>query len=214
MARRPLALDHRLLLAPAMLLLAVLPGCPPAQPPLAPAGPATAPAVGGGPRAELEVAWRPGGQAVTVTLRNTGQTPIKVDRKLVLLVTITALDASGTPIHWDYGPALDRPKNAQERFVSLEPGEAAERIVDLRTGFPNFVWGWGTRFAGENSYHVPNAYVALARLPAAVMPAAIDVRYGPGGFMYEDCFRAYTGQSLLESGVYQGQLTRKAPWRR
>ena len=197
-------------------VLAGLPGCgPEADTPsvtTAPS-PATAPAGGEG-RAAMEVAWRPGGSAVTITLRNTGQTPIKVDRKLVLLVTITALDAAGAPIAWEYGAALDRPKSVQDRFVTLGPDEAAERIVDLRTGFPNFVWGWGTFFQGTNSYHVPNAYVALAHLPAAAKPAALEVRYGSGGFMYGDCFRAYTGQSLPDSGVYQGQLIRKVSWPR
>ena len=93
-------------------------------------------------------------------------------------------------------------------------GEAAERIVDVQTGFPSFVWGWGTRTTAEGSYHVPNTYVTMARLPAAGKPVALEVRYGPGGFMYGDCFRAYTGQSLDESGLFQGQLIRKIPWPR
>jgi hypothetical protein len=212
MTLRCFAMNRRAVLAPAAILLGILSGCPAVQ--SSPAtGPASAPAAGR-PEAALEVAWRDGGSAVTITLRNTGQTPIKVDRKLVLLVTINVLGADGVPIPWETGLALDRPKNVQERFVSLEPGEAAERIVDLRTGFPNFVWGWGTRMTPQGSYHVPNAYIALARLPAAAKPAAIEVRYGPGGFMYGDCFRAYTGQSLADSGLFQDQLIRKIPWTR
>jgi hypothetical protein len=214
MLTRPVALNHRFALALAVLLQGILSGCSADQSPPVTGGAATTLPAAGRPQAALEVAWRGGADAVTVVLRNTGQTPIKVDRKLVLLVAINALDANGAPIHWDRGPAMDRPKNVQDRFVTLAPGEAAERIVDLRTGFPNFVWGWGTRVSAQGSYHVPNAYVALDRLPASARPAAIEVRYETGGFMYDDCFRAYTGQRLADSGLYQGPLARRIPWPR
>jgi len=161
------------------------------------------------PRAELALFRAPDASAVVIELRNTGAVPIKVDGKLMLLTSIAFLDANGSTVRWEEADSLPRPDRFADRFVTLAPGQKVTRAVDPGRAFPTFIWGWGTVLGDEGSYHIPNAYETMVRLPAGAKPAAVEVSYDRGGFMYDDNIRFYTGSTLAELGLYEGPLKQR-----
>ena len=171
-----------------------------------PAGSAGAPAGPGS--AALELAWQPGGSTLDVVIRNTGRSPIKVDKELLLLVQLTLRDPDGQPVDMKGGGALPRPDSFAGRFISVASGQAVRRTVNLKEGFPQFQWGWGTVMNGEHFYQIPNAYVSVLRLPEDARPTRVEVSYGPGGFMYRDGFKFHTGLELDALGLYLGPLSK------
>jgi hypothetical protein len=161
------------------------------------------------PRAELNLSYVPDGPALVIELRNTGQTPIKVDRELVLLVDVTFVAADGSVIDPNRLDGVKPPPDFRGRFITIAPGQKLQRTLSLKEGFERFAWGWGTVMKGDASYHIPTAYVAPYRLPAGAKPASVRVRYEPGGFMYRDCFKLHTGLELDSLGLYPGPLQKQ-----
>jgi len=192
-----------------LVSLCVLAGCE-----ARPTATGQAAAAGQPARADLDLSWHAESSTLTVELRNTGKTPIRADRELVLLMDIAFLDANDTRLEDRETKSLARPASFGDRFVTVPPGGALRRVVKVGGDYKTFVHGWGTMTEAEGSYHVPVAYEALRRLAPGARPAVAWVNYGSGGFMYGDCIQSYTGSKLAALRLYEGPLRKRISLRR
>lgn len=156
------------------------------------------------PGPKLALAYDAAGSVLTIELHNAGAAPIRVDKELVLMVSVAFLDAKGLPIWLQRGDTVRRPRSFRGRFITVPPGGKVTRRIDLRGEFPAFVWGWLS--ADRPPADMPNAYIAMHRLPPGARPAAVEVNYGLAGLMYADCVRFYTHKAPRERHLYQRSL--------
>lgn len=147
--------------------------------------------------------------ALLIALRNTGDRPIKVDRELVFLTYVTATTADGTVIPFEEDASVDvtrpAPQSLKDRFVSLLPGEAISRLIELRGGFKVFQCGIG--FGGEQGTAV-SSYEAFARLPADTTPDTMIVTYKVG-YGFREGFRQYAGFDSASLDLFEGPLEQR-----
>jgi hypothetical protein len=149
---------------------------------------------------------------LTIRLRNTGRTPIVVDKDLVLLPSIMLLGENRQAIPFQHLKTVEKPSVAalKSRLIVLKPGSEIERQLDLKKGFRSFVTGIGSSApAGGGVLHQPTAYEADHRIPENVRPKEISISFSPP-YSFEEGFAQYLeGIDTKES--YRGPLSATIP---
>ena len=158
-------------------------------------------------QAELALSYNPEESKLIVELHNTGQVPIRVDRELVFMITVTPLSKTGSPIRME---PIDKVRASQSadfsnRFIDIAVGQSVHRVVDLGSGFKYFWHGVGMRDPDVGFFSF--AEEAFHRLPTSQELSSIRVKYAPD-FAFERCFEEYTKLKLSTLGLYQGPLKR------
>jgi len=146
-----------------------------------------------------------GEKFVKVTLRNTGDVPIIVDRELVMGVTVEVFRSDGSRIREECQPVPQHStrEETRKRLISLPPSHVLSRTISLTHGWRVLRGGQG--IDGQQRTVAVTGYEEVLRLPANAKPHSVTVKYGSTALFWEG-FLGYTGISPKEAGLYLGPL--------
>ncbi len=127
-------------------------------------------------------------------LRNTGTTQFSVDRELVWFFSVWCLDDVGNDFSFKPVGRMPPPEpgEATLRFVSVRPGEAIARVLDLREGFVGYESGLATRADWVDMFW---AGEPVLRLGGRKHPARVGVGYSTREYA-SGAFEAYTHREV------------------
>ncbi len=142
---------------------------------------------------------------VKISLRNTGDIPIIVDRELVMGFTIEVDGSEGARIERESETEPDRSSSEvrRKRLASLAPNQTLSRTLSLTRGWRVLVGGEGVD--SQSRTIAVTGYEETVGRPTNAKPRMVTVRYGKTAYFWEG-FLGFTGISPKEAGLYLGPL--------
>jgi hypothetical protein len=142
---------------------------------------------------------------VKISLSNTGDTPIIVDRELVMGITIEVDGSEGARIYHKSEAEPDRSSSEapKKRLTSLSPNQTLSRTLSLTRGWRVFRGGEGVD--SQSRTIAVTGYEETVGRSTNAKPRIITVTYGKMAYFWEG-FLGYTGITLKEAKLYLGPL--------